>query len=763
MITKDFINSIYDLIIDDKELTTKKLNEIGFTSKDLTKLIEQGILKRVKRGYYELTSLEQLYQYGRELTQQKQDQKAYCCFFKCYELDSMNMKVCFQLFTLNVFKSDFNAAFEYLKELEHVTKYLNNTLNLYLYLLNKIIKLPKEYEKKADRFKLSNIQLVSVSANDINNKERKKIISNIYHNEFELAYRIILNGKQNIYDIITHKLLKKIVFEQRKLMSLFTEYLKIENYNEAKKIIDQCAMNDKNQLLSDMLNELQKIIETKTIPEQLDFKTPHLYEAIADQDYKLALSIYEKRISEHDNGMLESPIYLLLEALVKEIDKVSKLDEEDFLMCKDKKESDLLFGGLINLLMHRDFDSFFSYLNDYLKISNNTQYEFLIRNMVLIDRVEKNISFSKTIKILHELEDSNFTLNLDEYIKIFESCIENKQFSSARIYLNIISYVSKIDGNISIINKLRQLLFKSEKENYVVNIYNTLAEPTIDEKDMTTLERFINNKYKEIQKKGIIILESMSKEQREHIKLIVQQFPDMVAFGLGIDEPKPLVLRYKPRGKSDLNDVKSISIDANSLFKQKQYKEAILKYKEFMSAVHRPRAYIYARMGLAYLYTNNIDYAIDYLIVADGTSKEEKNDFNFNELICDLKNNKKRRNVNITSSSDDIYHLDYYYGIDNIGTIAELIANGIDINKACEQFYLNEEQKLIVMLILARECYIQEFYELGDKYCKVVERSKNKTDLIKDMLVKIRTNKKFFVNRVVDNQKRLVLLPQSKK
>ena len=44
------LNSLYDKFIDNKELTTKELVELGFNKHDITKLVEEGKIRRVRRG-----------------------------------------------------------------------------------------------------------------------------------------------------------------------------------------------------------------------------------------------------------------------------------------------------------------------------------------------------------------------------------------------------------------------------------------------------------------------------------------------------------------------------------------------------------------------------------------------------------------------------------------------------------------------------------------------------------------------------------------
>ena len=98
-----------------------------------------------------------------------------------------------------------------------------------------------------------------------------------------------------------------------------------------------------------------------------------------------------------------------------------------------------------------------------------------------------------------------------------------------------------------------------------------------------------------------------------------------------------------------------------------------------------------------------------------------------------------------------------YYGIENINELAELISSGINIDDVCTTLGLNDEQKAIATLVLARESYAQENYTMGDQYLKKVEKSKNKTKFVTSLFEEVRKNKRFYRNRVDEKNKPLVL------
>ena len=67
MINATKIEQIIATITTDSKLTTKKLNSYGLNSKDINKLIDMSIIKRISRGNYEVISVKEIYDYSKEM------------------------------------------------------------------------------------------------------------------------------------------------------------------------------------------------------------------------------------------------------------------------------------------------------------------------------------------------------------------------------------------------------------------------------------------------------------------------------------------------------------------------------------------------------------------------------------------------------------------------------------------------------------------------------------------------------------------------
>ena len=81
----------------------------------------------------------------------------------------------------------------------------------------------------------------------------------------------------------------------------------------------------------------------------------------------------------------------------------------------------------------------------------------------------------------------------------------------------------------------------------------------------------------------------------------------------------------------------------------------------------------------------------------------------------------------------------------------------------CSEFGVPIEQIDVIKLIFAKKYYSQGNYEMGDTFVKSVERSKDKTPFVLKLFNEVRTNKRFYINRVVDDTKplKLTLKPDS--
>ena len=112
---------------------------------------------------------------------------------------------------------------------------------------------------------------------------------------------------------------------------------------------------------------------------------------------------------------------------------------------------------------------------------------------------------------------------------------------------------------------------------------------------------------------------------------------------------------------------------------------------------------------------------------------------------------------NFIEESDFQNNMNEYYGLEAIEEMAAFVSSGKTIEEVQEKFSLTEEQTTLLMLVFARVCYTNGDFILGDQYLRKVEKRKNKTKQIKQLLEEIRRKKKFYKNQVSEDAKSFIL------
>lgn len=852
MINEENLNKMYNGLIDEKELTTKELNSYGFNSKDLTDLINDRVLERVKRGYYSFLSIDDLFYYGKQLIASKEYDKATACFKKCYELNPNHLGACFQLFLRAVQSKNYEEAFTYFEHFyDSDNEYYNNDSNFYLYLLSMITEIPEQHREYAKYLKLEDIRV------DFNDKRyndpysQTRVRISALNQKFTLASKklnelIKQHGRLSVQDIITRTLLSQAIEVQNELKKNIANLAIEKKYKEIiahlEKVQEQHHLSTADECILFLAREVSKLEETGIIPEKEVISTNKLFEAINGKNFELALSLSKDYIERNNIDPSDNAMFMLLKDIteliktktnkveanqvvtspVKEAEPVNNINATTPQTNASPMTSNITFATVVGYLMQQDFDNSFRALRGYLNSINKSEYEFLIIDLIKISLIEQDVAFSKPMIALTYVSRENFTFDISEYIKNFYETLAQNRFTEARIYLDIISKSNILGQNCVLTDGLEQVLNTTEKmlnykrnnetldrvdasikdvEHESVNfvpVQQQIIEPTvqypisgtpiyIDEEIVDTPSEkiieaseviettkkteiskptsvdyddseFINSKLYELYEKGIVLLKPMDSNRRKGIHNIVKDIPDVTSFSIGSDTNRQIVLRFKPFMVEYL-DFSATAKEGNNAYNNGQYDDCIESYRKLLE-FGEPKTWVYAKLGLAYMKKFDKDTAIDYLTIATALSKEEQTDFDFTELIASLKGliNPEDKKPRIKMTTDDFGNdTENYYGIENINELAELISSGINIDDACATLGLNDEQKAIATLILARESYAQENYTMGDQYLKKVERSKNKTKFVTSLFEEVRKNKRFYRNRVDKNRKPLVL------
>lgn len=606
-------------------------------------------------------------------------------------------------------------------------------------------------------------------------------------------------------------------------------YEEIVDYLEAKQKRHNLSLTDTYTLK--LVNEIINLQETQQIPEKTTYQSKKLFEAIDGNNYELALSLSKSYNAKNNINNSENTINLLLTdicGMIKQIsspsqtpieiiedqfveDQAEEILYEEPILSATNISSSASFSNVIVFLMKSDLENAFRTLRNYMESINKKEYEFLIVDLIKISLIEKDIAFTKPMIALTYVSRENFKFDISNYIQEFYVTLAQNRFDEARIYLDIISKSNKLgqdciltEGLLQVLNnaeamidykKNNQILDNAEKafvksQSLSIQQSNTnstsvkiskpitqveshrVEEPSSDEKITSSAEirdsekEFIESKHELLLNgQGIILLRPMNNERRKRIHDMVKEYPDMVSFSIGEGDNRQIVLRYKPF-IDEYVDVKKLINMGNLAYKEGNYDSCIEDYLQLLQ-FGEPRAFVYAKLGLAYMKKWEKDTAIDYFTIATQLSKQEDGQFDFTELIASLnglideEDKKPRFRMRTEDFGNDVQN---HYGIENLDEITSyILESGLDVETACQELGLTNEQIDTIRLIYARYFYSQGNYEKGDQFLKSVEKSKNKTKFTSKLFEEVRRNKRFYINRANENSQQLVLTLQPKK
>lgn len=232
---------------------------------------------------------------------------------------------------------------------------------------------------------------------------------------------------------------------------------------------------------------------------------------------------------------------------------------------------------------------------------------------------------------------------------------------------------------------------------------------------------FVRRILEEINNKGIVLLTPCDSARFFNI-LKKDNISDIyvVAFSIGSGTSRRILVRRSLYMYKSI-DFSKIEKEGNAAYKSKDYDLFIEKYKPLLGYIGK--AYVYAKLGLAYAIKLDKQTAIDYLTVATELAKKEKADFELTKLITSLKEKIEKPIFEMNTKN-------IREAIDLVLKVPRDIFFEKNIAGVCEELYMNEEQKAKVLLILSRNLYALENYSLGDYYLEKVNETINKLKVI---------------------------------
>ena len=633
MINEETLKNLYEGIVNGNELTTKELNSYGFNSKDLSDLIEQGSLERIKRGYYSFLTIDDLFYYGKKLIAEKEYEKATKCFEKCYELDPTHSGACFQLFLRSINKKDYEAAFRYFDVLSNTDNpYYSADSNFYLYLLSIITNVPEKHKDYARYLKMEDIRVDFHDKRYEDIPAQNKIRIAVLQRKFPYALKQLKDlttkhGTLTVQDIITRTLLFQAVEAETLSKNTLLELAKTKQYDEMISYLEDKQQRH-NLSLTDsytlkLTKELLNIQDSHISPEKRIFQTEKLFEAIDGCNYELALQLSNSYNQKNNINSAENTINLLLSDMVELIHQlasptqhneeeqiVSKeiemITEEPIVVSQPIKDSNATFSDVIGYLMKSDLENAFRTLRNYMTSINKSEYEFLIIDLIKLSLIEKDIAFTKPMIALTYVSRENFNFDISSYIQDFYVTLSQNRFDEARIYLDIISKANKIgqdciltEGLVQVLNSAEQMIQYKRNNSILddaeqalekskkVSPTSTKSIPvvtstTIKQVSPVNVEKTVIEVPSTISKENkgpIIIGETSSLETRNSEREFIESKHEMLLNGQGMILLKPMNSERRKRVHEmvkEYSDMVSFSIGEG------ENKQIVLRYKPFI-------------------------------------------------------------------------------------------------------------------------------------------------------------------------------------
>lgn len=666
------LNSMYDKFIDSKELTTKELVELGFNNHDIAKLVEEGKIRRVRRGYYDLVECDGLFKYANVLFSKRvfNVERGKKALERCLEIDPTNGSVHTRLFNSALYSRDYDKVFEHFQVLDNKDKEnYKKDLNLWLYLLSFITDVPEEYLSRVKNMQVSDVLTLSTDeryADKLNqNLFRNSVIGNRL-GEAEAVFSNSVEAKEKnkkIYTLITEKLLKDaIVCNSKKHDLIYTLIIK-GYYHDAKSILEKESelhgLAGTDQFMLTIINDMIGLIEDGEIPcieERKDKELgTYIDDVIRRHDYRRALELYNN-YCVGDNSLNSKYLGIMLERINAEIYKaelVSEYDnkeytleemlplEENVVVLENKTGENInnsIFVDITNSLLNQDIDKAFELIDKYLNDIGKSQYKGYIIDLIKLGLLDKDKAFIDAMSQLSAIGRDKEIFDVSVYIQDFYFSLVNKDFKKAEIYLDILS-MSKVLGNIDInISDMREALLEEIKRSDELNKKYGFDEIVNDDKDNkvveSTSEEVSDKKIAEVtdeqgkevedekidytladvidevlNNSNLIMLEPMSSDECREVLNTVKRF-DTIRVSV-IDEEdgkKRIVLRYVDRNLPYV-DIGATLKKANNCYNNWQYENAIDLYQTVLPKIEEPRSFIYAKLGFAYQKTT---YDRDY-------------------------------------------------------------------------------------------------------------------------------------------------------
>ncbi len=760
------LEKLYELVVvEEKKLTTKLLKQEGFSQYEITKMVNDKILVREKRGLYSI-DIDGLYNYGRGYLNLDRP-KAREIFHIGYSINPKHEQISIQLMIEAIEQNDYEKGYYYLKNIFNAKSPFLYNYNLYLYLFSNLIELDYDDREYAKLLEYDDIALNDTKTAAEANNIRYHLMIGSFAEAIHLLNkkRISNNNVSYVPEIITYGLTGAIERKRDNLLSQIKEQIDIEDYDSIVSTLEEEERLHRLDWFFDSLLNISKDIvimrDKKQIPEKVDLKYDDIsmHGLIYSRNYEEAL---ERQKVYSKNNKVSTQV--LLKLLQNAVDKEEKINNTN----------GINYESLMMSLLNQDYDNFFNDLKLYLEMNEKLELEPVIMDIIKLDLQEQKDPSEAVGLLLTRTLMKNYEFSLDYFFTSYYANIYLGNTDIAEKYLEFIKKYENLTGNSISIDNLEECLQPKKEDKPVlftveprVESHNDIEESEIEvklekEKEEKKIVEYFEEKASLLSETNPIeILKPMNKAEVTAIFAKVEDHNDIIAKGTLVDGERRILLKKQyTEEESESMDFYYESNLANEMYKEGKYDAAMTLYKKCICYSYNPNPFLYNRVGFIYLYRRGKEKkkAIPYFEAAVSTAikTHHKNlDYYLGlegiiySLKYDIPEEEMKNTTDINIEEDEFYDdINDHYGIDVYEDIVTLIdEENKSIEDACLEFNLNDEDINIMILVYVRRFYSENFYDKGDKLYKEVEKSKEKTPFINSLMNEIKTNKKLYQYR----------------
>ena len=543
MLTEEKIRDVKNVLEKSGEVQAKVLLNLGVDKNDIIRLKKLGVIESSKWGHYKLGNLSNFYDDAVKAVMEKDYDKAKDLFEKSINNSFNVMEATYYLFMLSVMKNDLDSAFKYLDVLYNNKNDIisNADLEFYLYMINFYCSVPSEYYQLVRNFMLSD---------DVDSSKKYIISKDVKYKFFNGKTRNAISSvlgtdlQSSVIKFIIFEVVYALNVEKNKILQLIKEkdfeklydlYLDIDSYRNLKTHEKICL---------DITSEINEIFKSGgVLPKATKTLTNTLSVAVGCKDYKRALEInreFNKNKSVDINSSHLSQLLIAINEIIDNIDDVRNKSAEQ------KKQNS--YSNLVNFLINGEIKEFIDELKSYLERTKKSQYLLLVMNLVKIDTILEDKSFTNTMLMLSLIVSDNFVFDMSEFVMNFYENLALNRFDIASIYLDILEDAkAKNFGNLRV-NGFRAI-FESKVSQSKKLFSGVTGELVPSRKKYSFQDLNIPYSMDDLISNKVLMLDR--NVDIDYVREVVNDLDDVACFEINIDGEIRVMLKYKEKNEEE--------------------------------------------------------------------------------------------------------------------------------------------------------------------------------------------------------------------